>query len=268
MEEAGYTVVAQVETPNLIPVPPDWMQRQSQRGPNANRNINDIYWAKSERDANPGWIIVGPSAVPGIDGRPLQRDAERWIRKGRTPLVDYSYTDRVSPLTGHRDTIETNADRLGTVSRYYWFFRNGGAPLFPIEQIVEHHWHINPPFGLSLDVFPQLREWEVPEPFWCGACASATVPFNSEEQLTIHMQITHRMELPRVRELIASYDVHVKPAGVRGLNLRRRAVEAERPPSEPVAAPAQDQPKGKLHICNKCGLSFKTAEEQSAHECS
>src|SRR3990167_9067645 len=172
-------------TPDLVPVPPDWLQRQQQRqGPNANRNINDIYWRKPD-----GWIIVGHSALPGTNGRPLTAQAESLIRKGWEPLIEYSYTDRVSPKTGHRETIEVATDRLGTPDRYYWLFKNGGAHLFTIEQIVEHHWHLNPPYGLPRTVFPQLREWDVPDAYWCPACPGDQQARNSEEQVVTHLMI-------------------------------------------------------------------------------
>ena len=88
------------QTPNLIPAPPEWLERQHQaNAPNQNRNINDIYWAKGPHEADPGWIIVGPSAIIGSEGRMITRQAESWARKGRVPLIEYSYTDRISTIT-------------------------------------------------------------------------------------------------------------------------------------------------------------------------
>ena len=253
-------------TPNLIPVPPSWAEHQGKKGPNTNRNINDIYWAKGVNDADPNWIIVGPSAQPGQDGRPLVRQAERWIRKGRTPLIEYSLTNRISPITGLRETIETNEDHLTTQDRYYWLFKNGGAKLFPIEQIVAHHWHITPPFGLTLDVFPQLQEWHVPEPFYCGACAGDQPPRNSEEELVSHLLIAHRMSLPQARDLLASYDVHQRPRGSKGLMLQRKAATIEADAPEPTIENSPDQPQATIFICAHCGKSCKTAAGKSAHE--
>lgn len=250
-------------TPNLIPVPPEWLEKQGQRGPNTNRNINDCYWKKGPHDSDPGWIIVGPSAQPGPDGRPLTRHAEKWMRQGREPLVEYSFTNRVSPRTGQRETIETNADRLTTEDRYYWLFANGGAHLFPIEQIVAHHWHINPPFGLSTDAFPQLDEWEVPEAVWCGACAGEQAPRNSEEELVSHLLISHRMTLPQARDLIASYDIHSKPRGARGVTLRRKAqgIERQVEKQEQEAKPK----RARLIICDLCGEQFRDGLSKGRH---
>lgn len=254
------------KTPNLIPVPPSWLDDQNKKGPSTNRNINDIYWAKGPNDTAVGWIIVGPSALPDRDGRPMTRQAERYIRKGRTPLIEYSYTDRISPLTGHRETIETNADRLGTPDRFYWFFQNGGAHLFPIEQIIAHHWHINPPYGLSVDVFPQLKEWEVPEPFYCGACAGEQPPRNSREEVVSHLLITHRMTLAEANDLIRSYDIHQPPRGRRGLTLRRKAQAIEKAAPEPTVEVSPDQPAPTLFICDNCGRQCKSQAGKMAHE--
>jgi len=83
------------ETPNLVPVTPEWMDRHSTSG--GVRNINDIYWKRSEKEPNAGWVLIGPSAVPDPQtGRPMTTQAESWMRKGRVPLIEYSYTDEVS----------------------------------------------------------------------------------------------------------------------------------------------------------------------------
>lgn len=242
-------MVTTERTPDLVPVPPDWLRRKEQQSPaNANRNINDIYWRKPD-----GWIIVGPSAVQGSDGRPLTRQAESLIRKGWEPLIEYSYTNRVSPKTGHRETIEVNDDRLNTPDRYYWLFANGGAHLFTIDQIVEHHWHISPPFGLSLSVFPQLDEYEVPEPYWCPACPGDRPNKNSPEQVVQHMMIDHRMTLPQVRDLQEQTHGFVdKPVSRTGLNIRRKAKQTEKAAAKRDKQPAP-LPEPKLLICNACG---------------
>lgn len=260
------------QTPDLIPVPPEWMARQQQaNAPNQNRNINDIYWQKGPHEADPGWIIVGPSAIVGAEGRPITRQAESWIRKGRVPLIDYSFTDRISPRTGQKETIETNTDRLNSTDRYYWFFRNGGAHLFPIEQIVAHHWHITPPFGLSKEVFPQLLEWDVPEPYYCPACPGSRPNKNSVEEVIQHLMVEHRQTLIQARDLQQStHDFRDRPSGGAGLAIRRkvRAQEGSSEPSEierlnnegvpDVAAP-------KLIICDVCGERFKDGLEKARH---
>jgi len=250
-------------TSMLVPVPPDWLARQGQRGPSTNRNINDCYWRRSDEESDPGYIIVGPSAQAGANGRPLTAQAEKWMRQGRVPLVEFSYTNRVSPITQQRETIEVSTDRLNTPDRYYWLFANGGAHLFPIEQIVEHHWHVTPPFGMTPEVFPQLREWDVPEPFYCGACAGEQPPKNSEEQLVSHLLISHRMTLPQARDLIASYDVHSRPRGSRGISLRRKAQGIENAEDARLATAPPQTPK--LIICDQCGEQFTNYPARAKH---
>lgn len=252
-------------TPNLVPVPPDWLANQGQAGPATNVNLGDIYWKKGSRESDPGWIIVGPTTERGRDGRPINLHAETWIRKGRTPLLEYSYTSRVSARTGNRETLEITADRLNTPDRYYWLLANGGARLFTIEQIVAHHWHITPPFGLSKAAFPQLDEWDVPEPHYCGACTAEQPPKNSEEELISHMIIGHRMTLPAARDLIASYDIHERPRGTKGLTIRRKAQAFERAVEEVSETPSPDQPKARLIVCDDCGVSFPDGLAKARH---
>lgn len=236
--------------PNIVPVPPDWLRRKEEESPaTANRNINDIFWRKPD-----GWIVVGPSAVRGSDGRPLTAQAEGLIRRGWEPLVDYSYTDRISPKTGQRETIEVTEDRLATPDRYYWLFANGGAHLFTIEQIVEHHWHITPPFGLPKTVFPQLDEWDVPEPYYCPACPGDRPPKNSDEQVMQHLMVEHRMTLVQARDLQESTDnFRERPVGSTGLAIRRKVQEAEESAEKRDAEVSPDQPKANLIICDQCG---------------
>lgn len=260
------------QTPDLIPVPPEWMQRQNaQNAPNQNRNINDIFWQKGPNEADPGWIIVGPSALKGADGHLITRQAESWIRRGRTPLIEYSYTDRRSPRTGLPETIETSTDRLGTTDRYYWFFRNGGAPLFPIEQIVAHHWHITPPFGLARSVFPQLDEWDVPDPYYCPACAGNKPPKNSVEEVIQHLMIEHRQTLIQARDLQKSTNsFREKPAGNSGLSIRRKVAKQEgsNEPSEIERLNTEGVPDvatPKLIICDQCGEQFKDGLAKARH---
>ncbi len=231
-----------------MPLPPQWMQRQQQgSAASENRNINDIYWQKPD-----GWIIVGPSAVPGANGRPLTAQAEGWMRRGYTPLIEYSYTDRISDKTGHRETIDTNSDRLNTPDRYYWLFRNGGAHLFTIEQIVSHHWHITPPYGLPKTAFPQLAEYEVPEPYWCPACAGTKPPRNSVEEVINHLMIEHRMNLPQVRDLQSSTnDFTDTPRAASGLAIRRKAHVNEQEVTARMEAPIPEPVH--MNICNECG---------------
>ena len=243
--------------PNIVPVTPEWMERNTTAG--SVRNINDIYWKRGPAENSPNWILVGPSAVQGPDGRPLTAQAESWMRKGRVPLIEYSYTDEVSPLTGKRETIETAKNRLNTEWRWYWFFKNGGAPLFPIDQIVTYKWHIKPPYGLDKSVFPQLQEYDVPDPLWCAACPGTRPPFNTKEELKTHLMVSHRMTEPQAREM---FEFAARPpVGDAGLNIRRKAQRIETKAEAAGIAPL-DMPSPEAivhatkHICNFCGSEF------------
>ena len=244
-------VTKEVERPTLVPITPEWMEQRPTTS--QNRNINPIYWSKSEKEG--GYIIVGPS--------PATAQGKRWERKGRTPLLEYSYTDKVSPKTGMKETIEVNKDRLGTPWRFYWLFRNGGAHLFPIEQIVEHHWHIEPPYGLDVAVFPQLEEYEVPEPHWCAACPGKTPPRNSEEELIQHAMVSHRMTLQEARDIARFAKERPRPTG--SLAIRKKTEKIEAAAEKRESEPPNAQKRHKMVICD-CGEPFNSGIEKHNHQ--
>ena len=235
------------QAPVAEPITPEWMAKRPTTS--ENRNINPIYWKRSPNYGSPGDIIIGP----GLE----TAQAASWKRRGRIPLEEYSLTDRVSPKTLKRETIDYSADQLMTPWRYYWLFKNQWAHLFPIEQIVEHHWHIEPPYGLPLSVFPQLEEYDVPEPYWCAACPGRRPPLNSEEQLITHAMIHHRMTLPEARDLLRFAKERAQSTGA-ALAIRRRAkaVEAERAKrdeqpaiQEPEAKPPKKPARPAMCVC-------------------
>ena len=230
------------------PVAPQWKQRQEAAGaPSTNRNINDIYWRKRD-----GWITTGPNAQLGVDGKPLTAQSDTKRRLGWEPLIQYSFTDRVSDKTGQHDTIEITQDRLNTPDKFYWFFVNGGAHLFPIEQIVAYHWHITPPFGLPKTVFPQLDEYDVPLPHYCPACAPGAPIKNAPGEVVQHMVVQHQMNLQQIRILEDQTNGFLdKPVGAAGLAIRRKVAVIERDASERIATPVRQEPS--LPICNECG---------------
>jgi hypothetical protein len=214
-----------------------------------NFNISPIYWKKVD-----GWIAVGP----GLE----TAQADYWQKRGRIPLLEYSYTDRLDPRTGLRQTIEIAADRLNTDYRWYWLFKNGGAHVFPIEQIVAYHWHLEPPYGLPKSVFPQLEEYEVPEPYWCAACAGDTNPHNSESELLTHAMITHRMTLPQARDLLPFASERPRERGaVLAIRKKVKAIEGEVEARESAPGPA---PK-KAIVCD-CGTPFASGIEKHNHK--
>ena len=220
-----------------------------------NRNIPNLYWRKGPNEPTAGWIIVGP----GLE----TAQGKRWRDKGREPLIDYSYTDRTSPKTGARETIEYTADGLSRF-RYYWFFKNGGAKEFSVEQIVAHNWHINPPYGLSVEAFPQLAEWVLPEPLWCPICPPSAPNKNSPAQLIQHGMIGHKLGLAEARELLK--DARTPPtAGGLSPVIRRKsemtpeAIAEREEFGKKMVAVAEAEGVGNpttgnlLQICNNCG---------------
>lgn len=220
-----------------------------------NRNIPNCYWRKED-----GWIVVGAG--------PDTAQGKRWKDGGREPLVSLSITDRFSPKTNLPERIEYAEDKLAT-EPYYWLFQNGGAKEFTIQQIVEHHWHITPPYGLSTDVFPQLKEWDVPDPLWCHVCPAGKPPFNSIPQIIQHGQIAHKMSRPEVQSLLET--AKEKPLGTGGLApvLRRKdespKAKAERKAfAKEAVKEAGDATKSNLNVCHACGneIEGKLAEHQ------
>ena len=208
--------------------------------------------------------MVGPSAVPGNDGRPLTRQAEGLMRRGWEPLIEYSYTNRISQHTGQRDTIEVTADRLGTPDRYYWLFANGGAHLFTIEQIVEHHWHINPPFGLPKSVFPQLEVWDVPEPRWCPQCPPGRAPMNSDDQVVKHLLVVHQPMTSTQAAALVEF-AKTPPSTAAGLAIRRKTASVQAASTAEIAAAEAEASAGHRIICNHCGEPFKNSGALTRH---
>ena len=169
----------------------------------------------------------------------------------------------MSPKTGQKETIEVNKERLGTPWRYYWLFKNGGAHLFPIEQIVEHHWHVEPPYGLDPSVFPQLDEYDVPEPHWCAACPGKAPPRNSEEELIHHAMVHHRMTLQEARDIARFAKERPRPSG--SLAIRRKAEKIEADAEKRESEPPKMQKPHKVVVC-ECGEPFDNGLDKYRHQ--
>ena len=247
------------DTPVLEPTSP--YKKATPRSDN--RNIPNCYWRKGPNETNPGWIIVGAGEET--------RQADRWKSRGREALPQYSNTDRVSPKTNEPEPIEYAEDNLSR-DRYYWFFKNGGAKEFTVEQIVEHKWHINPPYEMSVDVFPQLAEYELPDPLWCAVCPPTKSPFNSPAQLIQHAMVSHKLALPEARALLEDA---LEPPTAGGLApvIRKKSdntsekKSARKKRGEELAAEAGDiQVTKELAICNTCGM--KIDGKLADHSCS
>lgn len=231
-----------------------------------NRNIPNVYWRKAPHEADPGWIIVGPGEET--------RQADRWKAKGRQALPQYSMTDRVSPKTGKREPIEYSEDKLNRF-RYYWFFKNGGAKEFTVEQIVAHNWHVRPPYGLTIEAFPQLNDYVLPEPLWCHVCPPSAPNKNSPAQLIQHAMLAHGLKLPEARELLKDAMLPSTSGGLAPIIRRKLEMtaeaEAEREETgkrliaeaEAEMAPKRGRPA--LPICHNCGV--KVSGKLADHNC-
>jgi hypothetical protein len=224
------------------------------RPQSSNRNINQCYYRKAEWEADPGWLIVGPG--------PETVQSRGWRDKGRKMLEELSLTDRVSPKTGKRERIDEHTDNLGR-NRYYWLLKNGGAKEFPISQLVAYKWHIKPPYGMSKEAFPQFKEYELPEPFWCAICPPQTMPKNSVQQLLQHLMVGHGLPLQEAKPLLADAG-HPPLSSGDGLVIRKKVPKAQKAAEDKerkvfaakVEAEVKDMPdptKGKLTVCNSCG---------------
>lgn len=228
-----------------------------------NRNIPNCYWRKGPNESTPGGIIVGPGEET--------KQADRWKKKGREALPQYSLTDRKSPKTGETEPIEFAEDRLGRF-RYYWFFKNGGAKEFTVEQIVDYKWHITPPYGLTVDAFPQLAGYEIPPPLWCAVCPQDKSPFNTPAQIIQHGMIHHQLKIQEARALLEDAKTPPIAGGLSPVLRKKEDVTpakkaARKAAGKKLADEAGDMKvrEATLPICNNCGLMIdgKLAE----HEC-
>lgn len=248
--------------PVLEPV----LEERPHQPASANRNINECYWRKASWEQDPGWIIIGPG--------PETAQALRWQSRGREALVELSLTDRVSPKTRRRERIDYNEDNLAR-NRYYWLFKNGGAKEFPIHQIVAFKWHVKPPYGLSKEAFPQLEEYELPDPWWCALCPPQVMPKNSATHLLQHLMIGHKLPLAEAKPLLA--DAGKPPlSGGAGLVIRKKQTPEEKATedkerqeivtkAEAETADFKDPTKGRLKVCNSCGEQI--AGKLADHNC-
>lgn len=253
--------MSDVEKPQLEPTRAE--VRQPPASPN--RNINECYWRRGPNENSPGWIIVGPG--------PETAQARRWQDGGREPLVELSLTDRTSPKTGRRERIDYNTDNIAR-SRFYWFFKNGGAVEFPVDQIVAFKWHIKPPYGMSSEVFPQLKEYEIPDPWWCPMCPPQVLPKNSAQQLLQHIIIGHSLPLNEAKPLLADASKPPLSGGLDPVIRKKRTPEeqeADEKERDEVAARAEEETKdmkdpmkGSLNVCHSCGeqITGKLADHQ------
>lgn len=138
----------------------------------ARGEIPGIYWRRRD-----GWIVFGPGLGTA--------QAETWRGKGYEALPEYGkqpYRDE------HRQP-------------YRLILQAGGSHEFPIEQIVQHHWHDAPPYGLSKKSFPQLKQYQIPEPVYCDECTPER-RFAFAKHLRRHAQIAHKYRRDDVEAML------------------------------------------------------------------
>ncbi len=244
-------MTTEIRTPQrqFIPERPTRERGATNPQRDARFNIDNIYWKKGPDEPEAGYIIVGYGLAT--------HHADFWKSRGRIPLEEYSFTDATNRY-GDRLTIEWNRDHLKEDGLYYWFFRNGGAHLFPIEQIVEMHWHTTPPYGLPKEVFPQLLEYDVPAPLWCPACPSPN-QLNSEQELIQHAMIAHQLDYDHAESLVDSAR-------------RRPGFRSTKPEIQPkksrikVGADVAANATNSGFVCDVCGKSLKNAFGLAGHK--
>jgi hypothetical protein len=131
-----------------------------------------MYWRKptdDERVTDKGWIVTG-SATP--------QELVRQLDKGFQPLRMFGEFALWNPAENWRVSNEPYR-RI--------FQRPGGLSVFPLSQIVEHKWHLVPPYAGV--VFPQLEGF-TPTDVRCIECRTW---FTSPELLNKHRSVAHRV---------------------------------------------------------------------------
>lgn len=131
-----------------------------------------MYWRKPENDPrvkDEGYVVVG-SATP--------QELVRQMDKGFMPLRQFGEFMLWNPSENWRVMNEPYR-RI--------FQRPGGLMVFPTAQVIEHHWHLVPPYaGIT---FPQLAGIELTD----IRCVECRQWYTSKELLAKHRSVAHRM---------------------------------------------------------------------------
>lgn len=143
------------------------------------------YW----RAAN-GWIVLGQYG-------PFE--FMRQTRKGLTPLgANNGYRDQEVQFLLNTPEYQPNNYRLG--GKYAKLLQAGGAKEFPVDQIVELGWHVEPPLIQAASgqwvpvVFHQMEGVEVFQ-YECGVCGKKSYALTNAEakkKLRAHESIVHK----------------------------------------------------------------------------
>jgi hypothetical protein len=134
-----------------------------------------MYYKKSSSATDPGYVVVA-SATP--------LEFVRMMDKGMQPLRQFGEFQLWNPAENWRVSNEPYR-RI--------FQRPNGIMVFPIEQVLEHMWHIAPPYqGI---VFPQLGHLANQEgglDLHKIRCVECRRWYKSEEDRNKHRSVAHR----------------------------------------------------------------------------
>jgi hypothetical protein len=132
-----------------------------------------MYWRKPVDDprvTDRGYVVIG-SATP--------QELVRQMDKGFQPLRQFGEFQLWNA---------TENWRVSTEPYRRIFQRRDGLLVFPVAQILEHQWHILPPYaGIT---FPQIQGLDGPETR--VLCAECRRVFSSQELLMKHRSVAHR----------------------------------------------------------------------------
>jgi hypothetical protein len=150
-----------------------------------------------------GWIVTGQDNLSAIESQQA-KGMVRLPQFGKFPLNPQLRRNAVGQV------IPAWSPRLRPWDRILEW---GGAEMFPVEQIIAHHWHR----GCWIETFdyfpdgtwrkhrrkvnfPQIAGLNLGEGFRCPNCPTR-LPFNTEAELRVHRSVMHQQE--QTLELLA-----------------------------------------------------------------
>ena len=114
------------------------------------------YYKRPELGSHAGYIVYAPGG-PGPAGRRELTSFSKYITKGFKAITGYGPAPLPSQVY----------NRPG--AEFIPMLQKGGAREFPIKQILENRWHVNPP--VAGVIFPQVEEVrDIVRHFLCREC--------------------------------------------------------------------------------------------------
>jgi hypothetical protein len=147
-------------------------------------SIRGAYYRKTN-----GYITYGPG--------PETRQAQALVNRGFQLLLQYSGSGK---KRGDGSDLRVGYEEDEHPNPYFHFLKNGGAKEFTLEQILEHGWDVNPPYGMSREAFPQL-EGHIPQRWDCSIC-DEKIGYLKEQHLRAHLRVGHQLRMNEVAEEI------------------------------------------------------------------